>query len=316
MAIQVVTNVYDRLDTALVNTLGSKVGEVISVISPIIQACFVLYFLLVAISYMKTSGDLTEIGIDFLQRFIVWGVVIGLALNAGNYTSIVVPIVNNVPNDIMSAISGSAGSTNVASELDNLLEVYKNAIVDGWNEASGIEASFIAAITGLVILITAIVTVVVSAAYILLAKVFVTILLVLGPIFIAMALFPPTRQFASIWVAQCVNYGLVLILTTVLAVIQVAFLNTFTVELTWTSALELGVAGGIFTIILLKIPDLASGLSNGMTIGGFRETGRSALTAAKTAGSVKSMMGGKGGGSSDKGSGGKGGTIKPENKGK
>lgn len=278
--LNIVTQLYTFFDTNVINDPLSQATAIMNILNPVILACFTLYVLLITIGYLKDSSSLGEIGFEFVQRVLFWAVALGVALNLDFYLNVVIPFVNNLPDEIMVILgvvdtSGAAYSKNlIATDLDTLLSFYRNLIVDGWNEAEGIEASFIAGLISLVILLTAILTIVVIAAYLLLAKVFLIILLMLGPIFIAFAIFPPTRQFAAIWIGQCINYGLILIFTTLLAIFQIRFFATLNVvadfSLSWTSAFQLGVAGGVFIILLIKLAGLASSLSNGVTIGKFQ----------------------------------------------
>lgn len=73
--------------------LGGKTAEIINIVSPVIMSAFLLYVLLVTMSYMKNGTDLTEIGGDLIQRFIGWSVIIGLSMNISNYNEVAVPMV-------------------------------------------------------------------------------------------------------------------------------------------------------------------------------------------------------------------------------
>lgn len=50
--------------------LGGKTAEIINIVSPVIMSAFLLYVLLVTMSYMKNGTDLTEIGGDLIQRLL------------------------------------------------------------------------------------------------------------------------------------------------------------------------------------------------------------------------------------------------------
>lgn len=326
MAVTIVSDIYQKIDDVINTTLGSKTAEVINIISPVIMSAFILYVLLVAMSYMKNNSDITEIGGDLIQRFIGWSVVIGLSMNIGNFTSIVVPMVNGIPQEIMQIFNGGTAGTGIETQLDTLIDGYIETLTTGWDNASGIESSIIALVVSLVVVVCGILSVVITSSYLLLAKLVVAVLLVIAPIFISLALFPTTRQYASLWVAQVVNFGLLLILTSVVASVQLALLNALTgSELTWTYAFQLAVTSGVFIVIFMKIPEIASALSGGMVLNGYNQTGRAVAGGAKTAGgAVKGAGAGASAGVSGgsraygwaKGRFGGGNTIKPEGAGK
>lgn len=137
---------------------------------------------------------------------------------------------------------------------------------------------------------------VVAFAYIMIAKVLLVILATIGPIFIALALFPATRQFVSSWVNQVVTQGLTIFLMNVLVGVFVDFILTtamtsfLTVEAFnfLNAALFAGIVL-IFIVVLFKIPQLASGLGGGITSDGFSKVARMAMN-AKSLGA----LGGKG----------------------
>lgn len=127
MAFTFITEIFTEIDSVLLVTLGSKTASIINIISPVMMSAFILYVLLVTMSYMINGTDLTEVGGDLIKRFLAWAVIIGLSMNIGNFTSIIVPIANNVPQEIMQAISGGSNAT-ITSSLDNLISMYLDVI--------------------------------------------------------------------------------------------------------------------------------------------------------------------------------------------
>lgn len=323
MAFSFITEIFIEIDSVLLSTLGSKTASIINIISPVIMSAFIFYVLLVVMNYMKNGADLAETGGDFLQRMIAWSVIIGLSMNIGNFTSIVVPIANGIPLEIMQAISGSADST-ITGSLDNLIDMYLNVIAKMFNDIEFMDiGGYLAGIfIGGIMVIGGFIFVIIASGYVLLAKVTTSILLVIAPIFISLALFPQTRNYASLWVGQIVNAGLILIIISVVCAVEVGILEravTGVNDLDITTASKVAIASGIFTVLLMRVPDLASALAGGMSINGFGQTGRSIAGGAKTAGAgVKGSWNmGKGAYSAVKNRFAKvGNAIKPENDGK
>lgn len=326
VALAILTDLHTKLETAFGSTLVSKAGQVMNVISPVIMSAFILYVLLVVMTYMKNGTDPSEIGFDIIQRMLSWAVVIGLSMNIGNFNSILVPIVKGVPIDIMNIFVSNGGDP--YAQLDTLIDTYIQTMQTGWDNAHGIEASLMAVVICVVLLISAIISVVISSAFLLMAEIFVSILLVVAPIFISLALFPATRQFASLWVNQIVYCGLLLIFTSVLTSIQILALQEFvvagTAEMTWSFALQVAIVSGVFAVFTLQVKHYASQLSGGMALGGFRETGRAIAGGAKMAGGFAKGAGGIAGGAGRAGAGAfnalknrfSGNNIKPEKAGK
>lgn len=279
MAVTIFSDIFQKMDDAVVNTLGSKTAEIINIISPVMMSAFILYVVLITMSYMKNGTDPAEIGLDLIQRIISWAIVIGLSMNIGNYTSIVVPMVKGIPEELTQVITGTTGTT-VTNSLDALVTLYINRIAELFEGLSftDIGGYIGAGIISLILIIFGIPFLVIAGGFILLAKVMVAILLVIAPIFIGLALFPATRQFVTLWVAQVVNYGLLLLIISVIATIQIDFLTNVidtSVDLDMGAGFLIGTTSGIFLIVLLKAPEMASALSGGMVINGFGQAGRS-----------------------------------------
>lgn len=273
MAFTFLTEIFTEIDSVLLTVLGSKTASIINIISPVIYSAFILYVLLVTMSYMINGTSLGEIGGDLIKRFVGWAVIIGLSMNIGNFTSIVVPITNGIPQEIMQAISGSS-SVSITGSLDNLIGMYLEVIAKMFNDIEFMDiGGYLAGIfVGGIMVIGGFIFVIIACGYILLAKVTTAILLVIAPIFIGLALFPATRQYASLWVAQAVNAGLILIIISVVCAVEVGILEravSGVTDLDITTASKVALASGIFTVFLMRVPDLASALSGGMAINGY-----------------------------------------------
>ncbi|MGA7811689.1 type IV secretion system protein, partial [Caballeronia sp.] len=109
----------------------------------------------------------------------------------------------------------------------------------------------------------------IAAAYILLAKFALGLLLALGPLFISLALFPPTRRFFENWAGQCMNYVFLVSLFAAAGAIECAFATTMIPNATtpsWQQIIELCLMGIAFVIISWNLPGLASQLGGGVGI--------------------------------------------------
>lgn len=62
MAFTFITEIFTEIDSVLLVTLGSKTASIINIISPVMMSAFILYVLLVTMSYMINGTDLTEVG--------------------------------------------------------------------------------------------------------------------------------------------------------------------------------------------------------------------------------------------------------------
>lgn len=264
-------DVFNDIDTVVVQVLNNSTANVISLISPLILAGFGIYMILIAVTYMRDSAPLGSSFSDLFKRIFAWGVIISFGLNISFYIGTVVPIVNGIPSDLGNAILG--GTTSTTNGLDAVVTQYTNAISDMWNKASGISDSIVVGFNAFFLIVFGMTFTAIAFAYLALAKVFIAILLVIGPVFFACALFPTTRQYFSTWVSQIVNYGLIGVLFNITAAVQIKLLDLMLARTPLLTAglkdfLALDLVGLAFLVIALKLPDLAQSLSGGMSLGG------------------------------------------------
>lgn len=322
MAMDVFTSVFDRIDSTVIQTIAGGTANLLAIISPAIAACFVVYVMFVAWSYWQNGASIEGTMIDLVKRVAAWGIILGFSMNLAGYNSYILPIVLHLGDGLSQAFSGSPASD--ASALDALTQSIIDVIVDNREAASevggldGIGATVDAAINNMILIVASAIFLIIAAAYLVLAKVFLAILAVVGPIFLGFALFPATRQFAMAWINQVLNYSLLMLFLNVTAGVFLSYISGVLQSMSaaggsgmeaqgmaLTTLMHIVLAVLMFVVILLKLPELASGLAGGVSANGFSSlaravtgmkmaTGaRSAAKAPKTGGSIKAESAGK-----------------------
>lgn len=289
----VFTNIFTLIDDSIINVVIGKAGTLISVLEPLLLSSFSVYLLFLFLSYW--NGRFEDSIVDFFKKCIAWSLILTFALNIGYYNDYIVPTVMNFGDYLSQKFSGS--NTTIDGSLDDMATIVLNGIQETLKEANGISATVLAIIIILLIAIFSIIFLIISAGYILLAKVFAGILVVVGPPFIAMALFPATRQYFSAWVNQVVNYALLTFFLNVLMAIFIEFMvgafGTGYIDL--TRGLNIAIGAGIFFVVLLRLPELSSSLAGGLSANGFTQATRAIMNVSKVGRSFGG--GGKSGGS-------------------
>lgn len=300
MAIEIFGNIFQKIDNVVQSEIITSVSNVSDVLSPIMISAFTIYLLFVFLSYWQGSG-LEGTLVDLLKRVMAWAVVIGFGANLSAYNNTVVPIVMGLGDGLVDLFNGTDGS--IGSSLDNLGAQLVDIVVKNNDKANELPMPFglgdkIAVIfKNAIIIISFGIFLIIAGAYIILAKVMTAILAVLGPIFICLALFPATRQYFMSWVNQVVNYSLYLVVVNVTASIFIGYLNSdfglagIEAE-TETGLVEVFLTSLIFFVVLLKLPELASGLAGGIANTGFGGAIQTASNMAK-GGSAVGLASGK-----------------------
>lgn len=300
-------SIFARIDNLVQSQIAGKTAELMNMLSPLFLSAFIIYVMLVFWSYWQNPNPESTM-IDLIKRVMVWGIIISCSINIGTYNNTVVPIVLGFGDGLSQAFSGNAGSN--ASALDALASQIVDLVnanaqkaweTDGIVETIG--AVIDTTINNAIILIASAIFLVIAAAYIILTKVFLAILAVIGPMFIACFLFPATRQFGMAWVNQVVNYSFLMLFINIAGGFFIAYINdvlgamtaglgqgtTLDGVIATSAIMQVVLATLLFVVILLKLPELASGLAGGVAANGFGNLMSNARM-------IKQLGGSKGGG--------------------
>lgn len=295
MSITIFSDMVSRFDQNILTTISSSSTRIISLISPLMMACFSIYVLLVLWSYWQGQRD-DPIN-DFLMRMATWAFILTCGMNIQFYSEYIVPAVNGFGEQLASAMTGQ---TDYVSGLDSLLNAYVNACAQIYNRSHGFDViGAVWVITVMIVFATPFMAL--AVAYIILAKFALGLLLAIGPLFISTALFPPVRQYFWNWAGQCLNYSLLISLFAAVTAIEINFAESIlpngTTFPSMGQIVGIDVMGVAFFIIALNLPGLAAALASGIGIstmtGKLGALARGAMAVGKGAGA---SGGGKTGG--------------------
>ena len=234
----------------------------IALISPLIAAGFGLYVMLVVASYWQGNTD--EALQDFIFRMMAWTAIITVGLNISVYQMYVVPFVNGLGDDLAGVVGPKYGS---AAALDTMANAFLDAFGKLFNDAEGITETAYAIFAICSVGIFAGAFMCVAIVYIILAKLALGILIAIGPLFIATALFPATRDLFKNWTAQCLNYAFLVMLFSFVAQIEIAMIKgLIPAEFSLSALFELNLVCAVMVLVSLNLPSLAAALAGGVGI--------------------------------------------------
>jgi type IV secretion system protein VirB6 len=257
---------YDYIDGKLDTFLTQDAGQVMAQVSGPLRAALVLYVLLYGFAILR--GAIQEPLIDFAVRSLKLALIVMLATTAAYGTWISTPLFHTLPDTLSSAISGQA-STSAGGAFDQFFDR-----VGYLGEKVSKEASLSNPTPYLVsagVWVIGALAAALGFGIFLLAKVALALLIALGPIFIACALFEASRRFFFGWLSQAVNYLVLLAL-----IVTVFQLILSLVGAQWgTIDGQDPVAGGLLFIALcllaaiffLQVPAIAAGIAGGASAG-------------------------------------------------
>ena len=106
-----------------------------------------------------------------------------------------------------------------------------------------------------------------------LSSIALAVLLALGPLFIASLFFDATRRFFSAWIAQLANYGLITILTVMIAALLLQVVESYAAQtaargaaIVTVDALNMVLIAVLVFLIMRQVMPIAAGLAGGLAL--------------------------------------------------
>jgi len=257
---------YGFVDSKLDVFLNERASSVMAQVSGPLRAALVLYVLLYGFAILR--GSIQEPFMDFVVRSIKLAFIYMLATTVAYSTYVTHPLFHVLPDTLTQAISGS-GVPDVGSAFDQFFARAAYLAEKIWNKATPV--NFAPLILSAVVYIVGALAAAIGFGVVLIAKVALALLVALGPIFVACALFDATRRFFFGWLSQAVNYLVLFAL-----IITVFQLILSLVAQQWGSIDGSDpMAGGLLfvalcllgSIFFLQTPAIAAGIAGGASAG-------------------------------------------------
>lgn len=291
------SKLFSDLSDALSSYVGDTASSVIGAITPVATTLLMIYVMLWGWSMMR--GVISEPITDGVGRIVRLAVIIGIALNLGRYSDFLSTWLWNAPDALASYIGGGSGTSN-ASYLDSLMSKMYDFGDAFYQKSMANKNTFGIPDIGLLIMAWAIWAVGVIAtgygAFLLaLSKMGLAIALGVGPIFVLLTIFEPTKRFFDAWMGQTLNYVFLVMLSAAAIKLIMAILETYLTaagragvlaDPSLNQALPAIVFSLIGALVLVQMPAMASALGGGVALG---TLGAVSWAYGKTRGGMASM---------------------------
>lgn len=259
------------LTAVLATYIGDNTARIAAALEPTIVTLATLY--VVIWGYLHLAGKIEEPFVTGVKRLVVLAVILGASLSLWLYNSVIVDTFFNAPTQLVAAVVGAHDSVSVVDRIGLLggdaayLLISKGGIFDG--DFSYYLAGFaVYAIVGL----TGIYTVFLLT----LSRIALSVLLALGPLFIAFLFFETTKRFFESWIAQMANYAFISILTVLVAALMLSVLTVAAEDAASTGggieiadAVRLCMSAGLTFLVMRQVMPMAAGLASGLALSTF-----------------------------------------------
>ena len=259
------------LNALLASYISTNTARIATALEPAVVTLGTVYVMIWG--YLQLTGQIQEPFIVGVKRIAVLAIVFGVAINLWLYQSLLVNTFFTAPAQLASAVIGAYNPVAIVDQIMNQganageLLMAKGGLLDG-NLSFYIAGIAVYVLTG----ITAVYTMFLLA----LAKIALSVLLALGPLFVALLLFDSTRRFFEAWLAQLSNYAFIAILTVLVAALMLQVVQAAATQavstgggITIAEAVRLCLAAGLTVLVMRQVMPMAAGLASGLALSSF-----------------------------------------------
>ena len=229
-----------------------------------LTAAVTLYVVLYG--YLVLRGSVQDPVLEFAFRAMKLAIIVMLVKNAGEYQTYVTNVFFDIlPREIAQALN--TGTTPSASTFDSLLDKGQASATDIWSRASW-PVDIVTGVGGMMVIGVSFLVAGIGYVVSLYARLALAIVLAIGPIFIALAMFQSTRRFTEAWIGQLANFVILQVLVVAVGALLISCLDsTFTAIDAYTDVLMRPIAlcaiGIAALYVFYQLPAIASALASG-----------------------------------------------------
>ncbi|PLY35827.1 conjugal transfer protein [Pectobacterium carotovorum] len=273
MDIQVTQTLFDAIDSASKSQM-TNMNTIMSVMGIVFGGVWVVYFQMKSL-YWYFDGLTAAIKDIFFTMF-KGTIIFFMAFTVSWYTTTVIPVVTEFPLWLGNTIAGTEnGSKNlvdsvISSYLDGLISLI-DSMEFGWSGAS-VKALLLGVLSTVIYLLGGLPFLGVAVGTLITLKVATTLILTIGPIFIAFLLFPQTNRYFWGWVGTLGGFVLTQALFVIVLGMEIAFINNIIIKggdvgTDLASCLAMLFYFGAFTLLATELPSYAASIMGGASSG-------------------------------------------------
>jgi len=256
------------LNAILLTYIGDNIAHVAGVLEPAVVTLAVLY--VIVWGYLQMLGGIEEPLVAGLKRILTLGLILGSALQLWLYHAVIVDTFFTAPGQLAAAVIGAPDHVSVVDQIilagddAGSLLLQKGGILNG---------DFSYYIAGFAVYLIVGLTAIYTIFLLTLSRIALSILLVLGPLFLALLLFETTKRFFESWIAQMANYAFITILTVLVATLMLTLLSAAARQavsaggdITIAHAVRVCMAAGLTFLVMRQVMPMAAGLASGLAL--------------------------------------------------
>jgi type IV secretion system protein VirB6 len=259
------------LNNLLATYIGDNTARVSAALEPTIVTLGILYVMIWG--YLQFMGKVEEPFTEGIKRIVTLAVILGAALRLWLYNAVIVDTFFNAPSDLVASIIGAYDSVTIVDQIIYAGDDAASLLIQKGGLFNGDFSYYIAGfVVYLIVGLTAIYTIFLLA----LSRIALSVLLALGPMFIALLFFDSTKRFFESWTAQLANYAFITILTVLVAALMMTLVSTAAQQaaaagggIEIAHAVRVCMAAGLTFLVMRQVMPMAAGLASGLALSTF-----------------------------------------------
>ena len=259
------------LDGILSSYIGQNTTRVAALLEPAILTLAIVYVMIWG--YLQLVGKIEEPFVAGVKRIIVLAVVLGGALHLWLYHTLIVDTFFSAPGELAAGILGAYDPVGI---IDQIIFAGGDAASLLIQKGGIFHGDFSYYIAGFAIYVIVGLTAIYAMFLLALSKIALSILLALGPLFIALLFFETTKRFFEAWIAQLATYAFVTILTVLVAALMLGIVSSAAQQaadegggIQIADAVRVCMAAGLTLLIMRQVMPMAAGLASGLALSSF-----------------------------------------------
>jgi type IV secretion system protein VirB6 len=256
------------LNAILSAYIADNTARISAAIEPALVTLGVFYIMTWGV--LQMTGQSREPVVDGLRRLAFLALILGAALHLWLYNEVIVDTFFSAPSQLAAMILGAFDPVGIVDAIifqggdAATLLLQKGGVFDG---------NFAFYLAGFAVYVMVGLTAVYVIFLLTLSRIALSVLMALGPLFLALLLFPTTRRFFESWIAQLANYAFVTILTVLMAALMLTLLTTAAQQAAASGegiqiahAVRVCMAAGLTFLVMRQVMPMSAGLASGLAL--------------------------------------------------
>ena len=283
---------WSWLNGQLATYIGNTTARVASILEPAVVTFATVYVMVWG--YLQMTGKIDEPLVAGLKRMITLAVVLGIALHLWLYNALIVDTFYQAPTQLAAAIVGAADPVKTIDAIwDN------GGTVAGLLFTNGgfMYGQFGYYLAGTIIWVLVGLLCVYTMFLIALSSIASSVLLALGPLFMAALLFESTRRLFESWIGQLTNYALITILTVLVSGLLLQIVASYASQtaargtgIGLMDTLNMLLVSVLVFLLMRQVMPIASGLATGVALSSYSAVSRVIMWGLRAPGRLRAAL--------------------------